>query len=98
MRTGVRPSTGVKQIVDRFRELFTQVTALGALKGDDLLDAWIPADGRPGHLIISASQEIPLGIAMKGIAIAGIMGVTARTNTSRFLGEMGPESPKPVAP
>jgi DNA helicase II / ATP-dependent DNA helicase PcrA len=206
MRTGARASTGVKQIVDRFRDLVTQVTALGALQGDDLLNAWIPAgsecaelrtlaegvisgdadcdakqladkvreivtepdipdvvpdvrimslhkskglsanvviiagcvegliprqreddmtdveyaeaieehrrlffvgltrvkaapaDGRPGHLIISASRKIPLGIAMKGVAIAKKLGATASTNTSRFLGELGPGSPKPVAP
>ena len=206
MRTGSRPSTGVKQIVDQFRDLVTQVTALGVLKGDDLLNAWIssggecselrtvgervisgdpdcdakklaekvreivtepdipdvvpdvrimslhkskglsanvviiagcvegvmprqreddmtdaeyaeaieehrrlffvgltrvkaaPADGRPGHLIVSASQKVPLAIAMKGVAIANKLGATAWTNTSRFLGELGPESPKPVAP
>jgi DNA helicase-2/ATP-dependent DNA helicase PcrA len=206
MRTGARPSTGVKQVVDRFCDIVTQVTSLGVLKGDDLLNAWIPAgskcaelrrlaegvisgdancdakqlaekvrelvtepeipdvvpdvrimslhkskglsanvviiagcvegviprqgdddvayaeyaeaieedrrlffvgltrvkaalaDGRPGHLIISASQKIPLAIAMKGVAIAKKRSATAWTISSRFLGELGPESPKPVAP
>jgi superfamily I DNA/RNA helicase len=42
MRTGARPSTGVKQIVDRFRDIATQVSSLGTLKGEDLLDAWLP--------------------------------------------------------
>jgi len=206
MRTGSRRSTGVKQIVDQFRDLVKQVTALGVLKGDDLLNAWIPSggecselrtvgervisgdpdcgakklaekvreivtepdipdvvpdvrimslhkskglsanvviiagcvegvmprqreddmtdaeyaeaieehrrlffvgltrvkasptDGRPGHLIITSSQKIPLAIAMKGVAIAKRRGATPGTITSRFLGELGPESPKPVAP
>jgi superfamily I DNA/RNA helicase len=205
-RTGVRPSTGVKQIADRFTDIFTQYGTLGSLKGDDLLNAWLPTstecaelrslalriisedgdcdakklgakvrelvtepdipdvvpdvrimslhkskglsanvvivagcvegvmprqretgmtdviyaesieehrrlffvgltrvkaspkEGRAGHLIISASQKIPLAIAMKGVAIAKKVGATAWTNTSRFLGELGPDSPKPVAP
>lgn len=206
MRNGARSSTGVKRIVDRFSDVVAQVTTLGALKGGDLLDAWIPKgsgceelrilaedvisnntdcdarqlaekvreivtepdipdvvpdvrimslhkskglsahvviiagcvegvlprqreddmsdaeytemveehrrlffvgltrvkaapkDGRPGHLIISASQKIPLAIAMKGVAISKREGGTAWTINSRFLGEMGPESPKPLAP
>jgi DNA helicase-2/ATP-dependent DNA helicase PcrA len=206
MRTDARPSTGVKQIVERFRDLVTKGAALGGLKGDDLLNAWIPAgskcaelrtlaeevisgdadcdakelaekvreivtdpaipdvvpdvrimslhkskglsanvviiaggvegviprqrkpdmtdaeyaeaieedrrlffvgltrvkaapaDGRPGHLIISASQKIPLAIAMKGVATSKKVGATAWTITSRFLGELGPDSPTPVAP
>jgi DNA helicase-2/ATP-dependent DNA helicase PcrA len=206
MRTGTRPQTGVKQIVDRFRDIYAQFTSLGPLRGRSLLDAWLPVgigcaelrslaeevissdadcdpeklgervreivtepdipdvvpdvrimslhkskglsanvviiagcvegvlprqrekdmtdadyaesieehrrlffvgltrvkaapkDGRPGHLIISASRQIPLAIAMKGVAIAAINGTEARTNTTRFLGEMGSESPKPVAP
>jgi DNA helicase II / ATP-dependent DNA helicase PcrA len=57
-----------------------------------------PTAGHPGHLIISASRKIPRAIAMKGVAIAKTMGATAWTITSRFLGEMGSESPKPVVP
>ena len=206
MRMGVRQSTGLKQIVNRFRDIATQVTELGVLKGVDLVDAWIPAgsepfvlrkladnvvlgdvncdakklaekvrelvtepeipdvvpdvrimslhkskglsanvviiagcvegiiprqreddmtdaeyaeaieeqrrllfvgltrvkaapgDALPGHLIISASQKIPLGIAMKGVAIAKRTRAAAWTITSHFLSELGPESPKPVAP
>jgi superfamily I DNA/RNA helicase len=206
MRTGARLSTGVKIIVDRFRDIVTRVSSLSKLKGKDLLDAWLPtgggcvelrtlaeivisddvdcdsttlagkvreiitepeipdvvpdvrimslhkskglsanvviiagcvegvmprqreddmsdaqyaeaieehrrlffvgltrvkaapADGRIGHLIISASQKIPLAIAMKGVTIAKKVGAVAWTQTSRFLGEMGAESPKPVVP
>lgn len=206
LRTGTRPNTGMKQIVDQFTDIATRVTELRALKGNDLLDAWLPAgsactelrklaadviavdndcdartlaekvreivlepdipdevpdvrimslhkskglsanvviiagcvegvlprqrqknmtdaqyaeaieehrrllfvgltrvkagpaDGRPGHLVISSSQKIPLAIAKKGVAIAGSRGSTARTITSRFLSEMGPETPTPLNP
>lgn len=57
-----------------------------------------PADGQPGHLIIVASRKVPNAIAMKGVAIAGREGRMARTITSRFLGELGPDSPAPATP
>jgi DNA helicase-2/ATP-dependent DNA helicase PcrA len=57
-----------------------------------------PTDGRPGHLIISASRKVPTAIAMKGVAIAGWEGPMARTINSRFLSELGPDSPMPVTP
>jgi superfamily I DNA/RNA helicase len=57
-----------------------------------------PTDGRPGHLIISASRKVPAAIAMKGVAIAGWEGKMARTINSRFLAELGPYSPNPVTP
>jgi DNA helicase-2/ATP-dependent DNA helicase PcrA len=55
-----------------------------------------PTDGRPGHLIISASRKVPTAIAKKGVAIAGWEGGMARTINSCFLSELGPDSPKPV--
>jgi DNA helicase-2/ATP-dependent DNA helicase PcrA len=55
-------------------------------------------DGRPGHLIVSASRAVPMAIAMKGIAAAGKHHATIRTITSRFLSELGPNSPIPVVP
>ena len=58
----------------------------------------IPADGRPGHLIISASRKVPTAIAMKGVTVAGWELGMARTVNSRFLQELGPDSPKPVVP
>ena len=58
-----------------------------------------PTDGRPGHLIISASRKVPTAIAMKGVAIAGWEGRdVVRTINSRFLDELGPDSSKPVTP
>jgi len=57
-----------------------------------------PADGRPGQLIIAASRKVPTAIAMKGVAVAGWEGGMARTITSHFLGELGPDSPVPVTP
>jgi DNA helicase-2/ATP-dependent DNA helicase PcrA len=57
-----------------------------------------PSDGQPGHLIISASREVPMAIAMKGIASAGKVRANVRTINSRFLDELGPDAPAPVAP
>lgn len=58
-----------------------------------------PTDSRPGHLIIAASREVPMAIAMKGVADAGwARPGMKRTITSRFLAELGPDSPEPVTP
>jgi hypothetical protein len=58
-----------------------------------------PQEGRPGHLIMSASRTVPTGIAMRsGIAIAGQDLGASRTITSRFLAELGPDCPAPQAP
>jgi superfamily I DNA/RNA helicase len=57
-----------------------------------------PADGHPGHLIIAASRKVPTAIAMKGIAVAGWEHGMARTINSRFLGELGPDAPRPITP
>lgn len=56
-------------------------------------------DGRPGHLILSASRSVPIAIAMRsGISISGSYGGMSQTITSRFLGELGPNCPAPVSP
>jgi superfamily I DNA/RNA helicase len=58
-----------------------------------------PKEGRPGHLLITASREVPTAIAMKGIAVAGDGSFGhKRTLTSRFLNDLGPDFPKPTAP
>lgn len=57
-----------------------------------------PADGYPGHLIITASRKVPMAIAMKGVAQAGREGGMARTITSHFLAELGQDSPRPISP
>ena len=77
------------ELIEEYRRLF--FVGLTRVKA-------APADGRPGHLIISASRKVPTAIAMKGVAIAGWEGRMARTINSRFLSELGPDSPKPVTP
>jgi superfamily I DNA/RNA helicase len=57
-----------------------------------------PTDTRPGHLIISASRRVPMAIAMKGVAITSKWMGSAQTINSRFLAELGPDSPKPGTP
>jgi len=78
------------EMIEEFRRLF--FVGLTRVKA-------APSDARPGHLIISASRKVPTAIAMKGVAVAGWEGRDAiRTINSRFLGELGGDSPKPTTP
>lgn len=57
-----------------------------------------PGDGQPGTLILTYSQQMPLAIAMgAGISPARNSYSTAHLNASRFIAELGPSAPQPVA-
>jgi DNA helicase-2/ATP-dependent DNA helicase PcrA len=57
-----------------------------------------PEIGRPGTLVLSYSAEMPMAQAMgAGIAPAGRRYGTARLLASRFIRELGPSAPQPVA-
>jgi DNA helicase II / ATP-dependent DNA helicase PcrA len=57
-----------------------------------------PDMGQPGTLILSYSTEMPIATAMgAGITPASRRYGTARMIASRFLAEMGPQAPQPVA-
>lgn len=57
-----------------------------------------PADGKPGTLILTYSREMPMAAAMSaGITPAGAYYGTATLHASRFINELGPRSPSPIA-
>lgn len=57
-----------------------------------------PAHGKPGTLVLSYSRQMPLATAMSaGIAPASTAYGTANLNASRFIGELGPSAPAPIA-
>lgn len=57
-----------------------------------------PAQGKPGTLILSYSRQMPVATAMgAGIAPASTAYGTANLNASRFIGELGPSAPAPIA-
>lgn len=59
--------------------------------------AAVPGEGKPGTLLITYSQEMPLGDALSaGISPAGRAYGTARLIASRFIRELGPAAPRAV--
>jgi superfamily I DNA/RNA helicase len=57
-----------------------------------------PENGQPGTLILTYSQQMPLATAMgAGISLAGSSYGTANLNASRFIAELGPSAPQPIA-
>ncbi len=57
-----------------------------------------PCNGQPGTLILTYSQQMPRATAMgAGISPAGSNYGTANLNASRFVEELGPSAPQPVA-
>jgi DNA helicase-2/ATP-dependent DNA helicase PcrA len=54
--------------------------------------------GKPGTLILTYSRQMPMATAMgSGISPAGSAYGVARLNASRFIRELGPHAPAPVA-
>ena len=57
-----------------------------------------PENGQPGTLLLTYSQRMPLATAMKsGITPAAVNYGTAILNASRFIAELGPDAPAPIA-
>jgi superfamily I DNA/RNA helicase len=57
-----------------------------------------PANGKPGTLILTYAQEMPFADAMQaGIQPAQQAYGTAVLLASRFIGELGPAAPAPIA-
>ncbi len=58
----------------------------------------VPQEGKPGTLILTYSQNMPLATALQaGIQPARARYGTARLLASMFLGELGPTAPQPIA-
>lgn len=57
-----------------------------------------PSDGKPGVLILTYSQRMPVATAMgAGISPAGANYGVAALHASRFIQELGPHAPAPIA-
>lgn len=58
----------------------------------------VPEHEKPGTLIMTYSQQMPLATAMgAGISPAGANYGTASLLASRFIAELGPSAPQPIA-
>jgi DNA helicase-2/ATP-dependent DNA helicase PcrA len=58
----------------------------------------VPAEGKPGRLILTYSQKMPTASAMRaGITAAGNSFGVATLHASRFIRELGEHAPKPIA-
>jgi len=56
-----------------------------------------PANGKPGTLILTYSQGMPMAAAMAaGITPASVSNVTAVLQASRFIADMAPAAPSPI--
>jgi DNA helicase II / ATP-dependent DNA helicase PcrA len=83
------PLAEQQAMIEEQRRLF--FVAISRVKAD-------PAAGKPGTLILTSSRQMPLAAAMgAGIRPASTQFGVARLNASRFLRELGPDAPQPVA-
>lgn len=82
------PADAAAQIEEQRRLFFVGITRVKA----------VPAEGKPGMLILTYSRQMPLADARgAGISPAGQFYATANLHASRFIGELGPHAPAPVA-
>jgi DNA helicase II / ATP-dependent DNA helicase PcrA len=87
--TAKRALAEQQAMIEEQRRLF--FVAISRVKAD-------PAAGKPGTLILTSSRQMPLAAAMgAGIRPASTQFGVARLNASRFLRELGPDAPQPVA-
>jgi ATP-dependent DNA helicase UvrD/PcrA len=83
------PLADQQAMIEEQRRLF--FVAISRVKAD-------PLAGKPGTLILTSSRQMPLRTAMgAGIRPASNRYGVARLNASRFLGELGPGAPQPIA-
>ena len=82
------PAEAEREMEEQRRQFFVGISRVKAL----------PNDGKPGTLILTYSQKMPLADAMGSrITPARVVYRTAVLNTSRFIRELGPLAPAPVA-
>ncbi len=82
------PAEAEREMEEQRRQFFVGISRVKAL----------PNDGKPGTLILTYSQKMPLADAMGSrITPARVVYRTAVLNASRFIRELGPLAPAPVA-
>jgi DNA helicase-2/ATP-dependent DNA helicase PcrA len=85
---GTPPAEAAAEIEEQRRLFFVGITRV---KAD-------PASGKQGTLILTNCRRMPLAAAMgAGISPAGVSYDVARLNASRFVRELGPHAPTPIA-
>lgn len=85
---GTPSAEAAAQIEEQRRLFFVGITRV---KAD-------PATGKLGTLILTYSRHMPVATALgAGISPAGVSYGVARLNASRFVRELGPRAPAPVA-
>jgi superfamily I DNA/RNA helicase len=83
------PLTEAAALIEEQRRLF--FVGISRVKSD------LP-HGKPGTLILTYSRQMPMATAMgSGISPAGSAYGIARLNASRFIRELGPHAPAPIA-
>jgi superfamily I DNA/RNA helicase len=83
------PASEAAALIEEQRRLF--FVGISRVKAD-------PANGKPGTLILTNSRRMPLASAMgAGISPAGVQYNVAYLNASRFISELGPHAPTPIA-
>jgi DNA helicase-2/ATP-dependent DNA helicase PcrA len=86
--TGVPAAEAVGIIEEQRRLFFVGISRVKAA----------PTHGKPGTLVITYSQKMPLASAMgAGISPASSRYGTATLLASRFIAELGPKAPAPIA-
>ena len=83
------PAAEAAALIEEQRRLF--FVGISRVKAD-------PANEKPGTLILTYSRRMPLAAALgAGIAPAAVQYGVAQLNASRFIGELGPHAPAPIA-
>ena len=85
---GVPPPEALAAIEEQRRLFFVGISRVKAA----------PAEGKPGRLILTYSQQMPMASAMSaGIVPAGNNYGVSILHASRFIQELGPNAPAPIA-
>ena len=83
------PANEAAALIEEQRRLF--FVGISRVKAD-------PPNGKPGTLILTNSRRMPLASAMgAGISPASVQYNVAYLNASRFIKELGPHAPTPIA-
>lgn len=85
---GLTPAERAQHLEEQRRLFYVGITRVKA----------VPQDGKPGTLVLTYCQEMPVGAALSvGITPAQQRYGSATLHASQFIQELGPTAPQPVA-
>ncbi len=85
---GLTPAERAQHLEEQRRLFYVGITRVKA----------VPQDGKPGTLVLTYCQEMPVGAALSvGITPAQQRHGSATLHASQFIQELGPTAPQPVA-